>query len=106
MKNCETKNSWEIGQHIDIEMDFGNDRAVRSGEIRGDQAGFSGVAAEEFDDADALVRTERGPHVGNDFNRAGNRGRESDTVIGSVNVVIHRFRDGDDGGSLRYAAGQ
>ena len=48
---------------VDVERDFGDERPVGVGEIGGDQRGLAGVAAEQLDDAEALVRAERAAEV-------------------------------------------
>src|SRR5262249_16646859 len=56
----------------------------------------AGIAAENAENADLLMRGHRGPLALDGVAGAGDRGREADAVLRVVNVVIHRLRDGND----------
>ena len=46
--------------------------------------------------ADSLVRGDRGALALDGVARAGDGGRKADAVLGVMNIVIHRLRDGND----------
>ena len=56
---------------------------------------LAAVAAEQLDHGDALVRAGRGAQGVDELDAPGDRGREPDAVVGAVDVVVHRLRDGD-----------
>src|SRR5690606_23029296 len=82
------------GQLIYVERDFGDDRPVDAGQVRGDERGFTRVAPEQLDDGDPLVRAGAGPQVVDKVHAARHGGAEPDAVIRPEDVVIHRLGDG------------
>ena len=58
------------------------------------------VAAEDLDDREALVRAGARAQLVDEVHGPRDRGREPDAVVGAVDVVVHRLRDGDDGDAL------
>ena len=73
---------------------LGDDAADR-GDVRGVERGEAGVAPEDAEDADPLVRADRGALPLDRVDGAGDRGREADAVLGVADVVVHRLRDRD-----------
>src|SRR5216683_1996722 len=86
----------QFGEMLDIEFVFGNDAAISSAGHGGKHGGEAGVAAEDFEDHETLVRTGGGAEAVDHLNGARDAGAEADTVVGAGDVVVHRFRDADD----------
>ena len=86
----------QAGEALDVERHLGDDGAIDFGEVGGVQRRLPRVAAEELDHADALVRADGGAEVGEHVDRARDRSREADAVVGAEDVVVHRLGDGDD----------
>src|SRR5499427_5245018 len=80
---------------VEVDLVFGDDAADRGG-VRRVERRKAGIAAENAENADSLVRGDGGPLALDGVAGAGDRGREADAVLGVVNVVIHRLRDGND----------
>src|SRR5262247_4915184 len=78
-----------------LDLVFGDDAADRGG-VRRVERRKAGIAAEDAENADPLVRGDRGPLALDGVAGAGDRGREADAVLGVADVVVHRLRDGDD----------
>ena len=66
------------------------------GHVGGVERGIAGVAAEDAEDADALVRADSGALALDGVHGAGDGGGEADAVLGVAHVVVHRLGDGDD----------
>ena len=84
----------EGGERVEVEGRLGND-AARARDVRGVPGCVAGVAAEDPKDTDALVAAERRALAVDQLLGPGHRRREPDAVLGAVDVVIHRLRDGD-----------
>src|SRR5947209_19518325 len=80
---------------VEIDLVFGDDTADRGG-VRRVERRKAGIAAEDAENADPLVRGDGGPLALDGVAGAGDRGREADAVLGVVNVVVHRLRNGND----------
>src|SRR4029077_17680349 len=89
-----------VGQNfrdaIDIEGIFGNQTAGGS-DVGGIKGGEAGIAAEDAENADAFVRAECGALAGDGFLGASDGGGEADAVFGALHIVVHGFRNSDDG---------
>ncbi len=83
----------QIGQALRIERHFGDQRAVDAGQVGADQAGLAGVAAEQFDDGDALVGAGAGTQLADELDAAGDGRAEADAIVRAVNVIVHRLGD-------------
>ena len=89
----------DLRERLEVERELGDD-AAGGRDVRGVERGEAGVAAEDPEHADPLVRAERRPLAVDDLLGARDRGREADAVLGPVDVVVHRLGDGDE----RHAA--
>ena len=85
----------QIEQLVEIDLIF-RDAAAHGAGIGGVERRISGIAAEDAEDADALVRGDRGALALDGVAGARDRGRKADAVFGVANVVVHRLRNGDD----------
>src|SRR3546814_18127348 len=74
---------------------------VRAGEESSEQRRLAAAAAEQLDDADPLMALDGGPERVDRLDRAADRGREADAIVGAEDVVIHRLGHGNDGHALR-----
>src|SRR5258708_26362076 len=81
---------------VDVERIFRNE-AARGGYVGSVERGETGVASENAKDADAFMRAEGGALAGNKFFGASDGSGKADAVFGALNVVVHRFGNGDDG---------
>src|SRR4029079_1731221 len=70
------------------------DHATRRSHVRGVEGGEAGIATEDPEYADPLVRAERCALAIDRLLRPGDGGREPDAVLGALDVVVHRLRDG------------
>src|SRR5713101_8553678 len=86
----------QFGEMLDIEFVFGNDAAISGAGHGGKHGGEAGVAAEDFEDHETLVRTGGGAEAVDHLNGARDAGAEADTVVGAGDVVVHRFRNADN----------
>src|SRR5664279_1887032 len=80
---------------VQVELVFGDQAAPRRdvGRVKGREAR---VAAEDAEDADPLVRAQRGPLAVDRILGSRDRRREADAVLGSLDVVVHRLGHGDE----------
>ena len=89
-----------LGQPVDVERHLGDDRPVDAGQVGRDERRLAAVAAEHLHDGEALVRAGARAQLVDEVHRAGDGGGEADAVVGAVDVVVHRLRDGDDRDAL------
>ena len=92
-------------QHVEIGRHLGDHRAVDLGEEAGEQGGLAAAPAEQLDDADPLVAFDRGAQRVDRLDRAADRGREADAIIGAEHVIVHRLGHRDDRHALRGEMG-
>ena len=85
----------QLGQAVDVEFVFGDDAAVGGACHGGEHGGETGVAAENLQDQEALVRAGGGAQAVRQLDGAGDAGAEADAVIRAGHVVIHGLGDGD-----------
>ena len=78
-----------FGQTLHIEGNLGDEGAIHTRQVGGDERGLAGVAAEEFDDADPFVGAGAGPEIVDEIDAPGHRRGEADAVVGAVDVVVH-----------------
>ncbi len=71
---------------------LGDDASPR-GDVGREQRREAGVASEDPEDADPLVRAEGRPLPVDELLGPGDRGREADAVLGPLDVVVHRLGD-------------
>ena len=81
---------------FEIEGIFGN-QAAGGGDVGRVQRGEARVAAEDAENADALVRAERGALARDGFLGAGDGGGKSDAIFGALDVVVHGLGNADHG---------
>src|ERR1019366_6750714 len=74
---------------------FRDDAAVRRSRHRWQHCGESSIASEYLDHQEAFVRASRGPQAIGHLDRTGNTSAKPDAVIGSWNIVVHGFGNGD-----------
>src|SRR4029077_4052002 len=80
-----------------LEVEWGlRDQAARRRDVGDMEGAESRIATEDPEHADALMRPERRPLSVDELLRPGDRGRESDAVLGVADVVVHRLRDRDE----------
>ncbi len=84
-----------FGEPVDVEGHLADQRAVDAREVGGDEAGLAAVAAEDLDDADALVAADGRAQLGDGIHGTGDGGGEADAVVGPEDVVVHGLGDGD-----------
>ena len=82
-------------QLVEVDLVLGDDAAVR-GDVRGVERGEAGVAPEDAEDADALVRADGGALAIDGGGGAGDGRGEADAVLGGPHVVVHRLGNADD----------
>ena len=87
-----TSRSIELAE---IDLVLGN-AAAHGGDVGGIERGVAGIAAEDAENADALVRADGGALALDGVHGAGDGGGEADAVLGIPHVVVHRLGDGDD----------
>ena len=92
-------------QHVEIGRHLGDHGAVDLGEEAGEQGGLAAPPPEQFDDADPLVALDRGPQRVDRLDRAADRGREADAIIGAEDVIVHRLGHRDHRHALRGEMG-
>src|SRR5215469_8097588 len=81
----------QLDQMLEIDRIFGNATA-HGGHVRRIQSGITRVAAEHPENTDPLVRSHRGTLTIDRVHGEGNRGRESNAVLGVADIVVHRLR--------------
>ena len=84
------------GQAIQVEWCLG-DEAPSGGDIGGEQRREAAIAPEDPEDADSLVRAKRRPLPVDHLLGPGHGRRKADAVLGSLDVVVHRLGDRDEG---------
>ena len=86
----------QLGEMFDIEFIFGNDAAIGSAGQGGKHGGEAGVAAEDFDDHETLVRAGGGAEAVDHLNGARDASAEADAVVCAGDVVVHGLGNADD----------
>ena len=86
----------ELAETLHLERILRDDAAVRGAGHRGQQRGEPGVAAEDLDDEEPLVRAGRGAQAVGHLDRPRHARAEPDAVVGPRHVVVHRLGDRDD----------
>ena len=81
----------ELHQPVEVEWRFGDEAAGRC-DVGRVQRGEAGVATEDPEHADALMRPERRALSIDELLRARDGRGEADAVLGPLNVVVHRLR--------------
>src|ERR1035441_6249190 len=74
---------------------FRDDAAVRRSRHRWQHCGEPSIASEYLDHQEAFVRASRGPQAIGHLDRTADTSAKPDAVIGSWNIVVHGFRNGD-----------
>ena len=87
--------SQQVVQFLALERHLGDDSAIDAGEVRGQQARFAGVASEQLDDEEALVRSSSGTEIVDEHDRSCDGCGEAEAVVRAEDVVVHCFWDGD-----------
>src|ERR1022692_4339342 len=80
---------------LNVEFMLGDDAAVCCSCHRWQHCGEAGITSEYLDHQEAFVRASRGPQSIGHLDRTANTSAKPDAVIGSWNIVVHRFRNGD-----------
>ncbi len=83
----------QAGQRVEVVRHLGDD-AARRRHVGRVQGGEAGVAPEDPEDADALVRAEGRALAVDGLLGPGDGRREADAVLGPLDVVVHRLGDG------------
>src|SRR5271166_2869233 len=86
----------EFGELLDIELMFRNDAAVGRACHRRQHGCKTGVAAEDFQNHETLVRAGGSSQRIGHLNGAGDAGAEADAVISAGYVVVHGLGDSDN----------
>src|SRR5712692_9302416 len=86
----------QFGEVLDIEFVFGNDAAIGGAGHGGKHGGEACVAAEDFEDHEALVGAGGSTEAIDHLNGAGDAGAEADAVVGAGDVVVHGLGNADD----------
>ena len=84
-------------QLFHVEGHLGDDGPVHVGQIAGDEAGLAAVAAEQLDEADALVAADGRAQIVQGLHGAGDGRAEADAVVGAEHIVVHGLGNGDLG---------
>src|SRR3546814_7973629 len=87
----------EWKENVEIGGNFGDHGPIDLGEESSEQRRLAAAAAEQLDDADPLMALDGGPERVDRLDRAADRGREADAIVGAEDVVIHRLGHGNDG---------
>ena len=83
-------------QHVEIRRNLRDHRTVDLRQESGEQRRLAAPAAEQLDDADPLVAFDGRAQRIDRLDRTADGRRETDAIVGAEDVIIHRFRDGDD----------
>ena len=75
---------------------LGDDAAVGGARHGRQHGGEAGIAAEDLQHQEALVRAGRGAQAVGHLDGARDAGAEADAVVGAGHVVVHRLGNGDD----------
>jgi hypothetical protein len=86
--------------NVEIRRNLGDDCTIDLRQEAGEERGLAAAAAEQLHHADPLMALDRGAERVDRLDRAADRGREADAIIGAVDVIIHRLGNGDDGDAL------
>src|ERR1700693_4288575 len=86
----------QFGELFDIEFVFGDDTTIGGASHGGKHGGKTGVAAEDFEDHETLVRTRRGAESVGHLNGARDAGAKADAVVGARDVVVHGLGNSND----------
>src|SRR5207248_11613287 len=89
----------QLGQTLNIEFKLWNNAAIGGPRHGRKHGGESCVAAENFQNHEALVGAGGGPQAIDHLNGASDAGAEADAVVGARNVVVHGL--GEDRKSTR-----
>jgi len=81
---------------LDIEFVFGNDAAIGGTGHGGKHGGEAGVAAEDFEDHEALVGAGGGAQAVDHLDGARDARAEADTVVGAGDVIVHGLGNAND----------
>jgi hypothetical protein len=86
----------QFGEMLDIKLVFWYDAAIGGTGHGGEHGGEAGVAAEDFEDHEALMGSGRGAEAVDHLDGAGDAGAEADAVVGARNVIVHGLWNADD----------
>src|SRR5260370_25158595 len=81
---------------LDIKFGVGDDGAIGGASHCGKHGGEAGVAAEDFEDHEALVRAGGSTEAIDHLDGAGDAGAEADAVVGAGDIVVHGLGNADD----------
>ena len=87
----------QLRELLHVELGLGDHAAVGGAGEGRQQRREAGVAAEDLEHDDALVRGGRAGHLARHLDGAVHAGAEAHAVVGAGDVVVHRLGDGDDG---------
>src|SRR5437016_13446378 len=85
----------ELGEMLDIEFVFGDDATIGGASHGGKHGGEAGVAAEDFEDHEAFMRTGGSAEAVDHLNGARNAGAEADAVGRARHIVFHGLGNAD-----------
>ena len=86
----------QLKEQVEVKLVL-RDAAADRGDVRRVKGGVAGVAAEDAEDPDPLVRADGRALAGDGGFRPGDRGREAEAVFGVADVVVHGLGHPDDG---------
>ena len=69
---------------------------VDSGQVVTDETGFAGIATEQFNDGDSLMGACTCTQLVENLHTAGDGRTKSDTVIRSIDIIVHCLGNSDD----------
>ena len=82
----------QVDELLEVDRVLGDDAAV-GGDVGGVEGGEAGVAPEDPEDADPLVRADGGALPVDGGGGPGDGGGEADAVLGALHVVVHGLGD-------------
>src|SRR5215467_68996 len=86
----------QFGEPFDVELEFGNDAAIRGASHGRQHCSEAGVATEDFQHHETLVGAGGSAQAIDHLNRARDASAEADAIVCARDVVVHGFRNADD----------
>src|SRR5690242_2516022 len=86
----------QFGEALDVELVFRDDAPVGGASHCGKHGGVTGIAAEDLDDHEALVRAGGSAKAIDELQSARDTSAESNAIVRAGHIVVHGLGDGDD----------